>query len=157
MGNDDFDFLHGRWRVAHHKLATRLNNADDWFEFEGTSETKPILQGTGNVEDNMLDDPTGPYKAAALRHYSHSDGLWRIWWLDERFPGNIGAPVTGSFEGNEGIFETEDLWNGQSVILRFRWTKDRGDGCPRWEQSMSPDGGQTWEVNWTMIFHRLPD
>jgi hypothetical protein len=26
--------------------------------------------------------------------------------------------------------------------------------APRWEQAFSPDGGETWELNWIMDFAR---
>lgn len=151
---DDFAFLHGCWTVRHRKLATRLAGASDWVEFAGTSETRPILCGAGNVEDNVLDDPAGPYRAAAVRSWSAAEGLWRIWWLDGRFPDTVGVPLAGAFAEGRGVFEARDVWAGRPVVVRFLWFPDFGAG-PRWEQAFSPDGGQDWETNWTMDFRRL--
>lgn len=150
-GANDFDFLHRDWKVRHRKLTTRLAGADDWIEFDGTSTTRPILGGSGNVEDNFLDEPGGAYRAAALRSFEAGTGLWRIWWLDLRSPAEIGNPVVGRFEGNRGEFICDDQWNGRPIKVRFVWLKSDGKG-PRWEQAFSPDGGASWELNWSMQF-----
>lgn len=150
-GERDFDFLHGDWKVRHRKLTTRLAAADDWVEFDGTSSTGPLLGGAGNVEDNFLADPAGAYRASALRAYEAATGLWRIWWLDLRFPAEIGPPVVGRFEGNRGVFVADEAWQGQPIKVRFVWLKD-GPMGPTWEQAFSSDGGDSWEVNWTMQF-----
>ncbi len=150
-GASDFDFLHREWKVRHRKLRTRLAGADDWVEFDGTSTTRPILGGAGNVEDNFLDDPAGPYRAAALRSFDAETGLWRIWWLDLRQPGELGTPVAGRFDGGTGEFLADDNWNGTPIKVRFVWHRNTGPG-PRWEQSFSTDGGASWELNWSMQF-----
>ena len=154
----DFDFLCHAWTVRHRKLRTWLAGADDWAEFDGTSTTRAILGGGGNVEDNVIEAPGGTYRAAALRCFDATDGVWRIWWLDERFPAEIGPPVVGRFEGGRGVFLTDDTWQGIPIRMRFIWLKDdgpkEGDHGPRWEQAFSKDGGATWEVNWIMEFRR---
>lgn len=153
-GEHDFDFLFGDWNVHHRKLATRLAGADDWQEFRGTSTTRPILGGRGNVEDNAIDDPAGAYLAAAVRAFDGTTGLWRIWWLDLRSPTELGTPVVGRFEGDRGEFIADDRWNEEPIVVRFVWQKRNGI-APTWEQSFSPDGGRTWEQNWSMEFTRV--
>jgi hypothetical protein len=150
-GDRDFDFLHRDWTVRHRKLITRLAGANDWVEFDGSSTTRPILGGAGNVEDNFLNDPAGAYRAAALRAFDASTGLWRIWWLDLRYPGELGTPVVGRFEEARGEFLADDHWNHKPIKMRFTWLKNDGTG-PVWEQAFSEDGGATWEPNWTMHF-----
>jgi hypothetical protein len=150
-GASDFDFLHRNWNVQHRKLLTRLEGADNWIEFGGTSSTRPIMSGQGNIEDNVINDPGGAYRAAALRAFDGASGLWRIWWLDLRSPSTLGVPVVGRFEGGKGEFIADDTWMGRPIKVRFVWLKDAGIG-PRWEQSFSPDDGQTWELNWSMQF-----
>jgi len=150
-GENDFDFLHGDWKVHHRKLTTRLAGADDWTEFDGTSTTRPILGGAGNIEDNVIGDPAGAYHAAALRAFERETGLWRIWWLDLRAPSEIGPPVVGRFDGERGEFIADDQWNEKPIKVRFVWLTGSGAG-PLWEQSFSADGGETWELNWSMQF-----
>jgi hypothetical protein len=151
MPAQDFDFEHGAWRVRHRRLATRLKGANDWQEFDGTADVRPILGGAGNVEDNLIRYPGGAYRAIALRSYDAETGLWAIWWLDQRAPHGLDVPVVGRFDNGVGIFDADDTQEGRPVRLRFRWDV-AGQGGPRWSQALSEDEGQTWEVNWEMQF-----
>jgi len=150
-GQSDFDFLHRDWNVRHRRLATRLAGADDWFEFDGTSTTRPTMGGYGNVEDNFLDDPGGAYRAMAVRAFEASTGLWRIWWLDLRSPAELGPPVIGRFASEQGAFFADDVWRDTPIKVRFLWRTNAGAG-PSWEQAFSQDGGASWETNWFMQF-----
>ena len=150
----DFDFLFRDWTVHHRKLKTRLAGANDWVEFSGTSTTRPVLGGEGNIEDNVLHDPGGTYRAIAVRSFDAQSKVWRIWWLDLRTPGDMGTPVLGRFDGGTGIFIADDTWRGAHIKMRFTWQKTAGLG-PRWEQAFSADGGKTWEDNWIMEFSPL--
>jgi len=66
----DFDFMIGEWRVNHRRLNSRLTGCTDWTEFKGTSSTRTILGGFGNVEDNILMFPEGEVSAAAFRSFN---------------------------------------------------------------------------------------
>ena len=149
----DFDFLIGHWQVAHRRLKARLAGSTEWVEFAGTSVTQKVLGGAGNIEDNLLHLPEGPYRAVALRSFNAEQGEWAIWWLDGRDPWRLDTPVMGHFAGGVGLFYADDALNGQAVRIRFTWTLPAPD-APRWEQAFSPDAGQTWETNWTMDFSR---
>lgn len=151
----DFDFLHGHWRVDHRRLRERLTGGTDWDHFDGTCTAQPLLGGQGNVDDNLLHLPGGSYRAATLRAYDARTGQWAIWWLDGRHPHRLDVPMLGRFESGVGTFFAEDVWEGRPIRVRFRWTDTR-TASPCWEQAFSADGGLTWEVNWTMRFHRPP-
>lgn len=149
----DFDFEFGSWQVKHRRLKARLAGCDEWEEFDGTCETRPILGGNGNVEDNVIGIPSGTYRAIALRSYDPVQGSWAIWWLDARSPHTLDVPVIGRFEGEVGHFYADDRLDGRPIRLRFIWSRT-DTASPRWEQAMSADGGASWEVNWTMDFTR---
>ena len=151
-GLHDFDFLFGDWKVHHHVFKVALNA---WVDFEGTSSTRPIMGGAGNIEDNVLAAPSGTYRAAGLRSYDQATGQWAIWWLDGRAPhGPIDPPVKGGFEHGEGNFYSDDTLNGQPIRTRYFWSRITATTA-RWEQAFSSDGGKTWSTNWTMDFTRL--
>jgi len=151
-GVHDFDFLFGDWKVHHRFLKAGTTT---WAEFEGTSSTRPIMGGAGNVEDNVLHRPGGTYRAAALRAYDPATGQWAMWWCDGRTPhGPIDPPVKGGFEKGVGRFYSDDTINGQPIRTRYIWTVISADSA-RWEQAYSKDAGQTWETNWTMDFTRV--
>lgn len=147
----DFDFEFGRWHVHHRRLKDRLVGCDDWETFSGQSETRPVLGGNGNVEDNLLDFPAGPYRAIALRAFDVATQTWAIWWLSANDPHRLDVPVIGKFEGGVGAFFAKDILRDAPVDVRFLWLHT-DTATPRWEQAMSRDGGKTWETNWTMDF-----
>jgi Protein of unknown function (DUF1579) len=150
----DFDFLIGDWRVHHTRLRERLVGNHEWQEFDGTCSMRPLLGGSGNADDNLVNLPDGPYHAVSLRAYDPGTQRWAIWWLDARHPHHIDVPVVGGFDDGIGSFFADDVINGQAVRVRFKWL-DIHTASPRWEQAFSPDAGKTWEVNWTMRFERV--
>ncbi|WP_114952380.1 DUF1579 domain-containing protein [Sphingosinicella terrae] len=152
-GRHDFAFQNGEWRVRHRKLRERLAGSDDWLEFGGTCRAWEVMGGLGHIEDNMLDDPSGAYRAAAFRLADSNTGQWSIWWADERYPG-IDVPVRGRFEDGVGTFFADDTFEGRPVRLRFIWSEIEEDKA-RWEQALSDDDGRSWEVNWIMRFERV--
>jgi hypothetical protein len=145
----DFDFFHGRWSVRHRRLRARLAGSDDWATFEGTCVAWPLLGGAGNVDDNVLDLPEGPYRAVSIRSFDPMTDRWSIWWLDGRNPGQLDPPVVGTFVDGIGTFLGEDTFDGRPILVRYVWS-DITDRTCRWEQAFSVDGGATWEVNWIM-------
>lgn len=149
----DFDFLLGSWAVSHRRLKARLAGCNEWEQFAGRCIMHKILGGFGNVDDNVLELPSGTYRAATLRSFDATTGRWSIWWLDARTPGSLDVPVVGGFEDSLGTFLADDTLSGAPIRVRFQWTLPAPDR-PRWEQAFSPDGGRTWETNWVMDFHR---
>src|ERR1700761_4559039 len=150
----DFDFFFGDWKVRHRQLKTRLAGSSEWIAFDGTARAQPLLNGIGNVDDNFLDKPGDPYRAATVRAFDAKTGQWAIWWLDGRTPhGPLDPPMLGSFENGVGTFLADNEINGKTVKVRFIWSKITDQSC-QWEQAFSPDGGKTWETNWVMNFTR---
>ncbi|MFM1817093.1 MAG: hypothetical protein RLZ98_3788 [Pseudomonadota bacterium] len=95
----DFDFMAGSWAVLHRRLNSRLQGCTEWTEFTGTSSTRKILRGFGNVEDNLLNFPEGSVHAVAVRSFDPKTKTWAIWWLDRRSPRHLDVPVVGKFKG----------------------------------------------------------
>jgi hypothetical protein len=149
----DFHFFVGDWHVAHRQLKRRLADCTDWQEFDGATSTRLLLDGRANVDDNVLNHPSGQYRAVTMRSYDPATRSWSIWWLDGRFPGQLDVPVKGTFAEGIGIFYADDTFEGRPIRVRFRWDA-RTPGAPVWEQAFSPDGGAHWETNWVMRFTR---
>ena len=148
-GLHDFDLLIGEWRVHH-----RVLKAGKWLEFDGTSSNRKVMDGWGNVEDNVLDSPTGAYHAVGLRSYDAKTGQWAIWWLDGRTPhGPLDPPVKGRFVNGVGDFYSDDTLDGKPIRVRYQWSNITASSA-RWEQAYSSDAGKTWATNWVMEFRR---
>ena len=156
-GANDFDFLIGEWRVVHRRLRQRLAACTEWEEFGGSCSVRQVLGGQGNVDDNVIDLPAGPYRALTVRSYDAAAAQWTIWWLDGRTPGVLDTPMRGRFEHGVGTFLAADTLAGRPIRVRFLWTLPQAD-APRWEQAFSADDGLSWETNWQMDFVRAtPD
>lgn len=149
----DFDFFMGSWKVAHRRLKERLVGCSEWVSFPGVCVAHKTLGGFGNFDDNVLELPSGTYRAVTIRSFDTKLGAWSIWWLDGRSPGSLDVPVVGRFANGVGTFLAEDTLNGKPVRVKFMWTCPHRDS-PRWEQAFSPDAGATWETNWVMDFTR---
>jgi len=147
----DFDFIIGKWDVAHRRLNARLCGCTEWTTFSGLSSTVKTLGGFGNLEDNLLHFPEGSFRAVALRSFCAVSATWSIWWLDGRYPTVLDVPVAGKFTGHTGLFFADDHLDGAPIKVRFTWSGRPGHH-PRWEQAFSPDAGASWETNWTMDF-----
>jgi len=149
----DFDFLLGRWTVQHRRLKGRLEHSSDWETFAGTCETRLILGGQANVDDNVLELPHGAYRAVTMRVFDPSTKTWAIWWFDSRHAHDLDPPVVGGFRNGVGTFFADDRFKGKPIKVRFIWS-DITSTKARWEQAFSEDGGATWETNWVMEFTR---
>ena len=152
-GAGDFDFFIGRWRVHHRRLNERLAGCRDWTEFGGSCESRKILGGQGNMDDNVLELPGDNYRAVTIRTFDPRSGRWSIWWIDARNPSSLDPPVVGRFENGVGTFFSDDTLEGRPIRVRFQWSLPAQDR-PLWEQAFSADAGKSWETNWIMEFTR---
>ena len=151
-GAHDFDFWMGRWQVRGRVLRERLAGCDEWDDIEAVSEAWPLLGGLGNV-DEFHTDFRGGFIGASVRLFDPGTQLWSIYWADSRRPGPLDLPVVGSFDGDAGIFEGPDTFEGRPILVRYTWSRVTTP-TPRWEQAFSEDGGETWETNFVTDFTR---
>jgi hypothetical protein len=153
-GLHDFDFMVGSWRTHHHVRKERLAGSHEWWDYDGTETLWLTMGGYGNVDDNLLNKPTGSYRAVTIRSYDPQTGQWSIWWLDGRMPSiPLDPPMRGRFETGSGVFYADDTLRGKPIKVRFIWKPIDHDHA-HWEQAFSGDGGKTWETNWTTEFTR---
>lgn len=150
----DFDFLPGRWKIHHRRLKERLKGCTEWETFEGTSTAWALMDGRGNVDDNVVELPSGPYRAVSVRAFDPEANLWSIWWIDGRYGRPpLDPPVRGRFENGVGTFMAEEMFEGRPIRVRFLWS-DITPSAARWQQAFSEDGGKSWETNWVMELER---
>ena len=148
-GSRDFDFLIGNWKAHVRRLPDRLNNSNTWVEYYGISNHKKILDSNANFEefDVTSTDKKLRIKAQTLRLYNPASRQWSIYLVDVD-NGTLGLPpVVGQFNGNRGEFYDQENYKGRAILVRYVWLNISPNSA-RMEQSFSPDGGKTWEVNW---------
>jgi hypothetical protein len=148
-GSHDFDFLIGNWKAQVRRLPDRLNNSKAWITYDGISNHKKILDSNANFEefDVTSADKKLRIKAQTLRLYNFTSRQWSIYLVDVD-NGTLGLPpVVGGFNGNRGEFFDQEEYKGRAILVRYVWLNISPKSA-RMEQSFSPDGGATWEVNW---------
>lgn len=150
----DFDFFLGSWKVSHRRLKVRLANNNDWEEFGGATECRPLLGGTANLNDSIVNRPGGSYRGLGLRAYDAKTSTWADWYLSTRNPTTIDVPGIGRFANGVGTFLSDDTHDGKLVKVRGLWSHITPNSL-QWEQAFSPDGGKTWETNWVMRYTRI--
>jgi hypothetical protein len=150
---DDFDFLTGSWKIYNRKLKTRLNNCQEWLKFEAATEMKKILHGKGNTDSFVGIVDGQPFEGMTLRLFNPVTNLWSIYWADSTNV-TLDTPVMGSFDHNIGRFYTKDIFDGQEILVQFKWDKTNPDE-PVWSQAFSADEGKTWEWNWYVNFFKV--
>jgi hypothetical protein len=145
-----FDFEYGRWKMPNDRLVKRLAGSHQWDHFMTYDVGKPLPGCIGGI-DIMKTSYWPNFVGVTIRTYDPKTGLWRIYWVDNRFSGGeIQPPVVGKFNGNVGVFYGKDTYNGIPVLVRFIWTVNpKGSKVvATWSQASSRDGGKTWETNW---------
>ena len=150
-GSRDFDFWMGSWKVHNRRLRERLKGSQTWDEFEATCVARPILGGAGN-EDVYRTPFDGGLTGMSFRFYDPKTGRWSIYWASSP-TGALEPPVVGSFQGDVGVFEGDDVLDGRKIRVRYTWSSV-STKTPRWEQAFSEDGGKSWETNWVMEMRR---
>ncbi len=151
-GVNDFDFLHGSWRVTHHRPSGRLTGATDWHIGYGIDIVRPAFNGLGNIGSFRRDLNRESYEGVSIRLYNPDDGMWRIYWLDTA-DHRMKPPVIGRFENGKAEFIGNDVLRGEPIKVRYRW-KDITTTSATWDQAYSEDEGKTWELNSIMKFKR---
>jgi hypothetical protein len=152
-GRNDFDFLIGTWKVHHRALKKRLSGSTEWMEFEGDMVNRKILNGLGNMDENIIHAPTGLVHAITFRLFNPESREWSIYWSTDQ-TGILDVPVIGGFQDGRDEFYSQEVFQGRHIYSRFLWSKITPNSA-QWEQAFSEDGGKTWETNWIMEFERV--
>ena len=148
----DFDFYVGTWEVTNRRLDKALSGSETWDEFPGTSIAKPLFGGTANFDE--IEFPTRGWSGCTIRLYDQARDEWSLHWVSSRRT-DIDPPVVGRFGGDgRGEFFADDTYEGRPIKVRYIWSDLSADRA-HWEQAFSPDGGETWETNWTMDSTRV--
>jgi hypothetical protein len=148
-GSHDFDFLIGNWKAHVRVLRTRLAGSNDWFEYNGISNHKKLLDSNANFEefDAYSEQLQKRNKGQTLRLYNPETHQWSIYLVDlDKGTLDI-PPVIGQFIDKRGEFYNQDTYKGRAIFVRYVWLNISSKSA-RMEQSWSGDGGKTWEINW---------
>jgi hypothetical protein len=149
-GRGDFDFFIGDWTV----VAKRLRHGT-WEPVTGTTRVLQILQGAGNVDEDEFQLADQVYVGGMLRLFDAQRNAWLTYGIN-RDSGGLQPPLSGRFQGGRGLFYGDDTWQGRPIKVRHVYSHPGGvPASCRWEQAFSLNGGDEWETNWVIDFHRV--
>jgi len=146
-GSHDFDFEDGSWKIHLKRRLHPLTGSNEWIEFDGTSTTQRLWDGSAHLEQFETTGSTGKVEGLTYRLYRPEAHQWYIYWTNRK-DGILGLPaMVGSFNNGVGEFYDQEDFNGRMIYVRFIWSQITPNSA-HFEQSFSADGGKTWEVNW---------
>jgi hypothetical protein len=146
-GSHDFDFEDGNWKIHLKRRLHPLTGSNEWIEFDGTSTTQKLWDGSAHLEQFETTGSTGKVEGLTYRLYRPEAHQWYIYWVNRK-NGILGLPaMVGDFKNGVGEFYDQEEFNGRMIYVRFIWSQITPNSG-HFEQSFSDDGGKTWEVNW---------
>ena len=148
-GQRDFDFLVGSWKIHLKRLVQPEHGAKEWVDLEGTVICRQVFDGRAEVEEFNVEsrDKKTRIQGLATRFYNPASHQWSIWWANAKDGAMFPPPVVGEFKNGRGEFYDQEIVDGRFVFTRFVWTAT-DTTSPHFEQSISADGGKSWELNW---------
>jgi hypothetical protein len=148
-GQRDFDFLVGSWQIHLKRLVQLEHGAKEWVDLDGTVVCRQVLDGRAEVEEFNVEsrDKKMHIQGLATRFYNPTSHQWSIWWANAKDGAMYPPPVVGEFKNDRGEFYDQEAVNGRFVFTRYVWTAT-STNTPHFEQSISTDGGKTWELWW---------
>ena len=143
----DFNFLTGEWTIQNRKL-----NGGQWEEFAGEATVIGLLGGVASMEELRI--PARNFSGMGLRLLDVERKLWADHWVNAKSGVLTPPPTWGSFVDGVGIWDSEEIRAGKTMIYRGVWDRITTRSC-RWYQASSSDGGKTWDQSWTMDWTRV--
>ena len=151
-GQHDFDFIFGRWKI-HTK--TRAHGSNKWTDYNGIGTYKRIWDGRAVLNEFETDGQAGHIEGLGLHTYNPKAHQWNLYWVDSG-EGILGVPLVGEFKDGLGEFYAQDNIDGRTMYVSYVWSKMTKSSA-HFEESLSDDGGKTWEAIWVSDLARTED
>ena len=124
-GQHDFDFELGHWHIH---LKQRMHSPDGLeyvgVDFDGTSTTRPIWKGQGEIEEFETKSPTGPSRALRCgRTMRRATSGGSTGEQQKRDP--LRATDSGQFKDGVGEFYAQDSLNGKLIFAAIHLVEDQ--------------------------------
>ena len=133
-----FDFWLGEWDLT-------------WGEDGKGRNVITRVLGDCVIEENFDGTPSTPLVGRSYSVYNVRTGRWHQTWVDNQggyldFVGGLGS------EGRM-ILSRDAMVEGQPIQQRMVWYNISEDAFD-WNWERSDDGGETWQVQWTIRYVR---
>lgn len=152
---NQLDWFIGEWDIKSRMLMNA--EADEWLE-EDLRSTHTYEMG-GHIVFEHFFGPLGgePFEAWSIRKYNSQNSTWQQRWFDTSSPGVAEWQGTmqedGTFIGYAKRFlDTDGNIAGDEAVREVfdNITPDQFS----WRYEATSDGGQTWQVQWTLEYVR---
>ena len=144
-GQRDFDFEIGTWKTHVSRRLHPLTGSTTWVAMDGTSVCRKVWDGRANLLVLEADGPSGHFEGLSLRLYNPQSHQWSLNYSNSS-DGTLSQPTIGQFRDGRGEFFDQETLNGRAILVRFVISDITETSC-HFEQSISDDGGKTWEIN----------
>jgi len=142
-GQHDFDFIFGRWKI--HTRA-RAHGSNTWTDYNGVGTYQKIWDGRAVLNEFETDGQAGHIEGLGVQTYNPKSHQWSLYWVDSS-EGILGVPLIGQFKDGLGAFYSQDTIDGKAMLVSYVWSKMTKSSA-HFEESLSEDGGKTWEAIW---------
>jgi hypothetical protein len=151
-GQHDFDFIFGRWKIH---TRTHAHGSKTWSEYNGIGTYEKIWDGRAILNEFETDGQAGHIEGLGLQTYNPQAHQWSLYWV-ESSDGILGVPLIGQFKDRLGEFFAQDNVDGKARLVRYIWSKMTKTSA-HFEESLSDDGGKTWDAIWISDMARTGD
>ena len=146
-GSHDFDWEVGTWKTRLRVLRQSPGGSKTWVRYEGTSNVIPIWNCRADMVQLEASGPGGRHiEAINLRLYDKETRQWNLNFANAE-AALFGVPTIGEFRDGVGTFYDEEPIGGRQVLVRGMWSHITATSA-HFVQSISDDGGKTWQANW---------
>jgi hypothetical protein len=146
-GSHDFDWEVGVWNTHLRVLRQSSDGTTGWVTYEGTSNVISIWNCRADMVQLEATGPGGRHiEAINLRMYDKETHQWNLNFANAE-AAMFGVPTIGEFRDGIGTFYDEEPIGGRQVLVRGMWSHITATSA-HFVQSISDDGGKTWQTNW---------
>jgi hypothetical protein len=146
-GSHDFDWEVGVWNTHLRVLRLNSDGTTGWVTYEGTSNVISIWNCRADMVQLEATGPGGRHiEAINLRMYDKETHQWNLNFANVE-AAMFGVPTIGEFRDGIGTFYDEEPIGGRQVLVRGMWSQITATSA-HFVQSISDDGGKTWQTNW---------
>ncbi len=150
-GSHDFDWEFGEWRSD---LRRKPAGSEKWLSYTGSTKVTKVLDGRANLVELIVKAPDGQiFRALNLRLYNPDSHQWSTNYANAAV-GVLTTPSIGEFRNGVGEFYDQEMIGERYAIVRFVISRITPTSV-HFEQSISSDGGRTWQVNWVVDDTRI--
>jgi hypothetical protein len=151
-GQHDMDFNIGSWKAQIKVLRASSAGLATWAELDGTAIVRKVWNGRAQLEEVEADGSRGHFEALVLLLYNPGAHQWSKSFANSQ-DGQLSSPMIGEFQNGRGELFNQETFHGKTALMRAVWS-DITASSQHFEESVSCDGGRSWQPYFIALFTR---